>query len=287
MEFVSGTELIKILFTIAVSTVSLAIFTIIWDKKQEDVNLEIIVAWGMIICSPLTFIGIVKAEFGKFVAFKGFWLGPLVEARLVWALMESPNLVFAAVYGYLYGFKSTTNLLMFGMFVFHYTYRTLIYPLRLAKSNKVPLFIGFMAFIYTTINGFLQSYTLCASKQHQYEDKWLRSPQFIIGSAIWAAGWLINYHSDLILINLRKPGETGYKIPQGGMFEYVTCAHYFGEIMEWSGYAIACWSLPAVAFAAFVFGNLASRALVNRKWYVSKFGDEYPQDRKAVIPFLL
>jgi hypothetical protein len=33
-----------------------------------------------------------------------------------------------------------------------------------------------------------------------------------------------------------------------------------GEIIEWTGYAIACWSLPAAAFAIMTFCNLGPRA---------------------------
>ena len=47
----------------------------------------------------------------------------------------------------------------------------------------------------------------------------------------------------------------------GGMFKYVTAANYFGEILEWTGFAIACWSLPAFAFAWWTFANLAPRAM--------------------------
>lgn len=35
------------------------------------------------------------------------------------------------------------------------------------------------------------------------------------GIIIFFAGFAINIHSDHILSHLRKPGETGYKIPQG------------------------------------------------------------------------
>jgi 3-oxo-5-alpha-steroid 4-dehydrogenase 1 len=45
-----------------------------------------------------------------------------------------------------------------------------------------------------------------------------------------------------VLRNLRKPGDTGYYIPKGGMFEYVSGANFFGEILEWTGFAIASGS---------------------------------------------
>ncbi|MGB2854987.1 MAG: 3-oxo-5-alpha-steroid 4-dehydrogenase, partial [Dehalococcoidia bacterium] len=93
------------------------------------------------------------------------------------------------------------------------------------------------------------------------------------------------HHSDGILRRLRTPGETGYKIPRGGLFERVSCANYFGEIIEWCGWAIATWSLPGLAFAVWTAANLVPRARAHHKWYPSQFPD-YPQQRRALIPFV-
>ena len=57
-------------------------------------------------------------------------------------------------------------------------------------------------------------------------DDWLFDPRFIFGTGVFIFGMAMNIHSDYILINLRKPGETGYKIPRGGMFNYVSSANY-------------------------------------------------------------
>ena len=46
--------------------------------------------------------------------------------------------------------------------------------------------------------------------------------------ALWGVGLYINVESDERLMSLRKPGEADYKIPRGGMFEYVSAANYFG-----------------------------------------------------------
>jgi hypothetical protein len=35
------------------------------------------------------------------------------------------------------------------------------------------------------------------------------TPRVLIGATIWAAGWLINFQADNILIGLRRPGEKG------------------------------------------------------------------------------
>ena len=56
-------------------------------------------------------------------------------------------------------------------------------------------------------------------------------------------GLFVNIDSDQRLRSLRsnskdrKPGD--YKIPTGGMFEYVSAANYFGEICEWWGFSLA------------------------------------------------
>ncbi len=58
------------------------------------------------------------------------------------------------------------------------------------------------------------------------------------------------------------------------------------EIIEWTGFAIACGTPAAAAFALFTFCNLAPRAHHHHKWYQDKFRDEYPNSRRAVLPFL-
>ncbi len=91
--------------------------------------------------------------------------------------------------------------------------------------------------------------------------------------------------TDQLLIHLRKPGETGYKIPTGGMFNYITGANFFGEIVEWTGFAIASCSPPATVFALFSAAYLGMRAWHHHKYYLSKFED-YPRARKIILPFL-
>ena len=78
----------------------------------------------------------------------------------------------------------------------------------------------------------------------------------------------------------------GYKIPRGGCFEYVSGANYFGEMLEWCGYAVAANSLPAAAFAFFTISNIGPRGWQHHLWYKKHFL-EYPKHRRAVIPFLL
>jgi 3-oxo-5-alpha-steroid 4-dehydrogenase 1 len=84
---------------------------------------------------------------------------------------------------------------------------------------------------------------------------------------------------------LRQPGEGGYKIPQGGIYRYISCPNYFGEVLEWCGWALATWSLTGLTFAVWTFANLAPRARSHHAWYHSHF-PTYPKERKAFIPWI-
>ena len=119
----------------------------------------------------------------------------------------------------------------------------------------------------------------------EYGVEWLTGPRFIIGALLFVTGFAINLHSDHILRNLRKPGETGYKIPQVGMYRFVSCPNYMGECLEWIGWAIATWSLAGLSFAVWTLANLAPRAFSNHRWYKEQFPD-YPAKRKALVPFI-
>jgi hypothetical protein len=85
---------------------------------------------------------------------------------------------------------------------------------------------------------------------------------------------------------LRNGSRQEYVLPTGWLFNYISCPHYFGEIIEWGGWAIITWSLPGFAFFLFTFANLFPRAMSSHQWYKKKFSD-YPSGRKAVIPFVI
>uniref|UniRef100_A0A1I7XKG9 S5A_REDUCTASE domain-containing protein n=1 Tax=Heterorhabditis bacteriophora TaxID=37862 RepID=A0A1I7XKG9_HETBA len=88
---------------------------------------------------------------------------------------------------------------------------------------------------------------------------------YYTGVLVFSSGMFINVQSDSILRNLRKPKEMGYQIPRGGLFEFVSGANFFGEIVEWMGYALICRSLPAIAFALFTICNIGPRAIQHHK----------------------
>jgi len=103
---------------------------------------------------------------------------------------------------------------------------------------------------------------------------------------VFLAGWVINLHSDSIIRNLRQAGDSGHYIPRGGMFRYVTSANYLGELVEWLGWALLTWSWAGAVFALWTFANLAPRAATHHRWYREKFGEDYPAQRKRLLPFI-
>lgn len=207
-----------------------------------------------------------------------------VPARLAWFFQELPSLCLPTILLLcLPRIPSLPQLTLLGAFIAHYIHRTLIFPF-LIRGGKPTPFISFaLALIFCVYNGYLQGRYLCSYAD--YSSDWTTEPFFIIGLSLWFIGLVINIHSDHILRNLRKPGETGYKIPRGGLFEYVSGANFLGEIIEWSGFALAGWSTQSAAFAMFTFLVLCSRAQQHHRWYLEKFED-YPKSRKILIPFL-
>jgi len=75
------------------------------------------------------------------------------------------------------------------------------------------------------------------------------------------------------------------RVPNGGLFNFVTCPHFFFELLVWFGIAVASQQVGALGTAVGMSSYLTGRALATRKWYIAKMAD-YPRDRKAILPFL-
>jgi protein-S-isoprenylcysteine O-methyltransferase Ste14 len=210
--------------------------------------------------------------------------GALIPSRLGWLLMESPSaLLFGLLFWLGEADKTPTLWIFLAMWEAHYLYRAFFYPFRIADGRKkIPVLIVLMAVGFNCGNAYVNARYLF-SFSNSYSAAWLLEPRFLAGLALFVAGAVINHRSDQALRSLRAPGESGYKIPQGGLFRWVSCPNYLGEIIEWAGWALATWSLPGLSFAVWTFANLAPRARANHIWYRRMFAD-YPAGRKALIP---
>lgn len=226
---------------------------------------------------------VISAPYGRHR--RGGW-GPEMNTRAAWVVMESPSAFgFAAVFAFGDHAWSLAPLVLLAMWQAHYLQRTLIYPFLLRTGGKpTAVSVVAMGFFFNCINAYLNA--RCISHMATYEASWLVDPRFLVGAALFAFGYAINRMSDRTLRTLRAPGETGYKIPRGGAFELVSCPNYFGELIEWIGWAIATWSIAGLSFAVFTAANLVPRALTHHRWYREQFPD-YPRGRRAIVPFLL
>ena len=226
----------------------------------------------------------ISAPYGRHLR-KGW--GPNLSNRLGWILMEAPSAVLMLVY-YLTGSgqRSITMLVFLIVWEVHYLHRSFIFPFRFSSAKRdMPLLIIGMGIFFNAANTFFNGLHLFHFSL-DYPVSWLSDIRFISGMVLFVAGFAINQHADHVLFSLRRPGETGYKIPRGGLYRWISCPNYFGELLEWTGWAMATWSLAGLSFALWTFANLVPRALSNHKWYNEQFPD-YPKNRKAILPYLL
>ncbi|KAI8108235.1 hypothetical protein M9434_006264 [Picochlorum sp. BPE23] len=110
----------------------------------------------------------------------------------------------------------------------------------------------------------------------------------IMGVVICLLGQLVQSHSHYILSTLGKSKNTRrYVIPRGGLFQFVSCPHYFGEIVLYVGLALTGTegTLSGWYPCVWVVLNLILAARMTHAWYKEHF-KTYPATRKALIPFL-
>jgi len=260
--------------------------------ETSDENLVNGLSYALCLLMFGSFLHLAKgstAHYGRYNSgAKSAGWGAPVNAKVAWIVQEAPSMLVPIVL-YIVGPNEIkdqlANKILLGLFLFHYINRTVIFPLRIKGGKPTPFYIMLSAIAFTSINGYIQGKYLTALKA--YDDDYVYSSRFLIGVIVFGLGMAINWHADDVLRNLRKPGETGYKIPYGGMFKYVSGANFFGEIIEWTGFAIACGGAPAITFALNTAFNIGPRAYQHHQWYLNKFESYHELGRCAIIPFLL
>jgi 3-oxo-5-alpha-steroid 4-dehydrogenase 1 len=234
-------------------------------------------------CVALVVQCFIPAPYGRYS--RPGW-GPALDPRLGWLAMELPAATAVAVL--FLTSDRTANLpaiVFLAMWELHYVHRTLVFPFLLRPGTaRMPASIPAMGILFNLFNAYLQGGWLFRVSP-PYGRTWLGDPRFLAGAALFFGGMAVNWHADAILRRLRRSGETEYKVPEGGLYRWVSCPNYLGEMVEWIGWAVATWSLAGAAFAFWTAANVVPRAVAHHRWYLRRF-PEYPKDRHAILPWI-
>ncbi|KAM4060808.1 3-oxo-5-alpha-steroid 4-dehydrogenase [Hirsutella rhossiliensis] len=202
------------------------------------------------------------------------------------------------------------NRVLAGLFVIHYTYRALLFPLLQPSMAPIHVLVWAMALGFQLLNATCLGAWLAAYGPVT-ADAWAAQsplPQFALGLAVFYAGLSANFFHDEELREIRRRrqrreqqqgcsskdnnkagrGATTnyYEIPQAGLFRYMLFPHYLCEWVEWAGFLMAAgWSCaPAWAFLTNEVCSMLPRAVRGKAWYVERFGREKVGRKWAVIP---
>ena len=245
------------------------------------------IMWVMAVTAVIVFIALyfVKAGYGIFRTKQ--W-GLSINNKVAWILMEAP-VFFVMLYMWASNGTPTTlpAFLAFLLFELHYFQRSFIFPLMMKGQSQMPVAIMLMGVIFNVINGLVIGTSLFTLPPSAYNDgaAYLTHPTALAGIAIFFSGMGINLHSDHVIRHLRKPGDNRHYLPQKGFYRYVTSANYFGELVEWTGFALLCSTPAAWLFVVWTAANLVPRAAAIHKRYRDEFGDAVGS-RKRILPFV-
>lgn len=250
---------------------------------EAQIHFYVTIALFVLAVPTLAILALTTAPYGRHN--RAGW-GPTISSRAGWILMEHPAvIVFSAVFFLGRHRFELVPLVFFAIWQAHYFHRTFVFPFRMRTEGKrMPVSIPLLGALFNATNAYVNARWI--SHFGAYDASWLADPRFIGGAALFTFGLVVNLHADTVLIHLRKPGETGYKIPRGGMYRFISSPNYFGEIVEWFAWALLTWSLSGLAFGVYTAANLGPRAFWNHAWYREKFPD-YPKERRALVPFVM
>lgn len=212
--------------------------------------------------------------------------GLTVSARTGWLIMEMPAAVLFLCW-YLVGSKgsSLVAITFLAMWELHYVHRAFVYPFSLSrKARAIPVAVVVFGIVFNVVNTYINGRYLFHLGP-DYSRAWLLDIRFAVGVLLFVFGWVLNRYADAVLQREREKSGLRYCRIDSGVFRYVCCPNYLGEIVIWTGWAVATWSLAGLSFAIWTFANLAPRARAHLRWCREHL-DGYPAARKAIIPLI-
>ena len=107
------------------------------------------------------------------------------------------------------------------------------------------------------------------------------------GIFLYAVGEFFNMQVHLTLRGLRSSGGTERGIPQGWLFELVTCPNYLTESVSWLGvYLISGFNWSVLVFIVASVWQMREWAMKKEKRYRKEFGDGYKKKHYTMLPGL-
>lgn len=222
---------------------------------------------------PAEYYGLSNMKYSKFRAENG------ISSRLgMFILYFVPLLVYLGGMWWYFPTITTTQWLFTGAYVGHFAKRCLESlflhkysgPIDVMTVGQIAAFYSMMAVMAVVAN---------ASTPAGF------TPLLALGLLLYLMGEAGNFYHHWLLAQLRQ-NSTGYVIPQGGLFTYVSCPHYLFELIAWLG--LVCIAPHPLMFIALItmISYLTGRSLRAQQWYYEKFPN-YPPHRKAIFPFLV
>jgi hypothetical protein len=206
-----------------------------------------------------------------------------VTDRLAVILMYLPGLI---VFTYAQFYFPNGDILAIPalLYIGHLVHRSMIYPwFRRVQSKPWPL----ESALYFWITNFFVS-TVAVRGIIFGGVRWPIALQLLLAVGFIACAIGCGMH-DYKLCGLRRVGDSGYQVPHGLLFKWVSGPHYLLELLQWGCYI---WFFP-IGFLLATFGmwlvvNITGRAESNHDAYVKKlFRNKYPEDRTPYIPFVM
>ena len=230
---------------------------------------------------PLFARGNSLLSYSKFA--EGVNAGIDVPSKVGMTIMYAP----ACAIGYYYLFycaDSDRTKIVALLMIIHFGKRVLECQLLHKYSGTMPLSTGLFVSNFYAILSLCTCYYSARSPPLIYENEMFNITG--IGLALFSIGIAGNFYHHYLLATLRKPGEKGYKVPAGGLFELLAAPHYLFELIGWFGVSLITKHSVSFLFFVAMSSYLFERADAQHNWNLLKLKDLYPISRKRILPFI-